>query len=126
SYTMTVVDPSKGGATRDAPVSQWWTSWDQVAHDTIQHTDLSWHTTSTGDTGRYADQEAVACGQKDVGSGKGYLCAATGGPQSYPAWIQPAVAAGVDAGLPGAKDAWDTLMQWNGNPRFAESNESNI
>lgn len=116
-YTTWVVDPAKAGNPQLTVAQQLWTTWDQVKADTI----------ATAYDGKIADQAGVPCGQMKINSfAVGQMSGATGGTQSYPAMIQPALAAAIDAGLPNAQAVWDKLMQFCGNIDFTASNEMNI
>lgn len=114
-YNMFVVDPSKYKNPPDA--SQLWQTWDQIKADTL----------ANAYDGKVADQAGVPCGQMKINVfAVGQMSGATGGTQSYPAMIQPAIAAGVDAGLPNAQAMWDKLMQYGGGIDYTASNENNI
>lgn len=116
-YNMFVVDPSKAGNAKLTTAQQLWTTWDQIKVDTI----------ATAYDGGIADQAGVPCGQMQINNfAVGQMSGATGGTQSYPAMIQPDLAAAVEAGLPNAQAMWDKLMQYGGGIDYTASNENNI
>lgn len=115
-YEMFVVDPSKYGNNALTTAQQLWTTWDEVKADCL----------ATSYAGKYADQATLPCGQMTFNAGLGQMSGATGGQQSYPAMLQPALAVAVDAELPNAQAMWDKLMQFGGNIDFTVSNEKNI
>lgn len=114
AYNFYVVDPAKYvPGTRHDPTT-WHKTWADVETDTL---------TNYGG-GVWANQLTVPCGQKKLG--QNLLAGDTGSTTDYVANFQPALAAAVDAGLPGALEAWIQFQGMMSHHKWEECSTYNI
>jgi hypothetical protein len=121
-YVLNVCDPVKFTNRTDAEATnaELYTSWTPITKDTL----LTAHSEDRKD---YSDQASVPCGQKQLMYGSpGDLYGANGSPNSYPAYLQPALAAAVTLGLDGADAAWKLFLEKSGDIDYTSQNQFNI
>lgn len=123
-YCLAVVDPVKYKSDSQALAGgEYYTSWNGVMNDSManKYNDEN----DYGGNGT-SPQIGTLCGKLTFNSTVGGLFGSSGSFISFAANIQPAIAAAVDAGIPGATDAWTKFQQWSGHIDYTYGAEFNI